>query len=48
MKKNKEQNVIVEEKSATKVCKKCGDPLRSIVKTVVENEQRQDVKLQAQ
>lgn len=29
MKKNKEQNIILEEKSDTKVCKKCGDPLRS-------------------
>ena len=42
----KEQDVIVEDKSVTKVCKKCGDPLRSKSKhKYCENCRRQRAKV---
>ena len=45
MKKNKAQNVVVEEKPTGKVCKKCGDPLRSKSKhKYCENCRRQRAK----
>lgn len=41
----KEQDVIVEDKSVAKVCKKCGDPLRSKSKhKYCENCRRQRAK----
>ena len=40
----KEQDVIVEDKSVAKVCKKCGDPLRSKSKHSTGNCRRQRAK----